>query len=750
MKSIKHKLIVYFTLVMLFLAAVLGIIGISISQKIVKQEAEKGLISLAQEAAKLTESRIKTQLSVLETISEMQNITSMNWKLQRPILLNHIDKTDFLTMAVVHLDDGVAHYIDGTTADLSDRDYIQEAFSGNSSVSDIIISRVTNEAVLMLATPIMNGGKVDGVLIGRCSASILSDIINDIAYGQTGYAYMINSNGTVTAHKDNDMVMNQWNPITESENDKELKSVANAFNQMITNKSGVGTYTFAGLDLYNAYAEIQGTNWIIAVTAEKGEVLSSLPVLMKSILYATLGMVLAGLIIIYFIGNSFAKPIAVITSILERFANYDLSIEEGHEGFKYLERKDETGQALRAMDKMHKSFTGLIKQAITSSELVGATSQELSASIQEISSNAQNQASTTEEISSSMEEMTANISVVSDNMHAAAKDASLINQNMGEIEMVIIDNTKNLEDINQSIGTILTALNETRDSINTISIKSRSAAKEADGTVSLAMEGKENLDRTVNQMTDIQSTILNLAAVINGLGESASQIGDITNLIKDVAEQTNLLALNASIEAARAGEHGKGFAVVAQAIGNLAEESQNAAKEIEKVIKSIQAEIGKAVVNSEEGTKVVESGTHLVKETSGSLERIFEAIRQTSDIINEITSEMEIQTKDIYKVHKSVNEINTQVNNLMAAMEEETASAAEIKNSIDSITQLINDISESMEQQSAASEQVSSAVNDNAAGIEEISAGGEEIATSAEELARSAQELIEQVARFKV
>src|SRR5690554_3186923 len=238
---------------------------------------------------------------------------------------------------------------------------------------------------------------------------------------------------------------------------------------------------------------------------------------------------------------------------------------------------------------------------------------------------------------------------------------------MGEIEMVIIDNTKNLEDINQSIGTILTALNETRDSINTISIKSRSAAKEADGTVSLAMEGKENLDRTVNQMTDIQSTIMNLAAVINGLGESASQIGDITNLIKDVAEQTNLLALNASIEAARAGEHGKGFAVVAQAIGNLAEESQNATKEITKVIKNIQTEIGEAIQSSVEGTKVVENGTLLVKETSNSLEKIFEAIQLTSDVIHDITSQMDTQTNEINGVFGSAEDINKKVGGLMSA-----------------------------------------------------------------------------------
>jgi methyl-accepting chemotaxis protein len=210
------------------------------------------------------------------------------------------------------------------------------------------------------------------------------------------------------------------------------------------------------------------------------------------------------------------------------------------------------------------------------------------------------------------------------------------------------------------------------------------------------------------------------------------------------------LALNASIEAARAGEHGKGFAVVAQAIGNLAEESSNATKEITKVIKNIQSEITKAVHNSEEGTKVVENGTYLVKETSTSLEKIFQAIHVTAEIIHDIRTQMELQSRDTQNVYTSANDINGKVSNLMSAMQEETAIASEMKNKCDLLNKMIDDISRTMEQQSSAVDQVSSAVNDNAAGIEEISSGSEEIAKNAEELAKSAQELIEQVRKFKL
>jgi len=315
---------------------------------------------------------------------------------------------------------------------------------------------------------------------------------------------------------------------------------------------------------------------------------------------------------------------------------------------------------------------------------------------------------------------------------------------------MVVENSRNLEDINKSIETILDALSETRSSIHTITEQSRTASKEADSTVSLTREGKENLDRTVQQMSSIQTTIQSLASVINQLGESASRIGDITDLIKDVAEQTNLLALNASIEAARAGEHGKGFAVVAQAIGKLAEESQNATSEIADVIKNIQLEISKAVKSSKEGTMVVENGTRLVQETSDSLEKIFGAIQITSEAIQGITSLMNVQTRETDEIYHAASDIGSRVSNLMASMEAEAASLKDNKNSIDSINKAIYDIGQSLEQQSAVSEEVSRAVNDNAAGIEQISSGSEEIARSAEELAQSAQMLIEQVQKFKL
>ncbi|UTW70318.1 PDC sensor domain-containing protein [Anaerobacillus sp. HL2] len=54
-----------------------------------------------------------------------------------------------------------------------------KAFNGETNVSDLIISRVTNEPVLMYATPIQRYGKTIGVLIGRID-NTLSHLTNDM------------------------------------------------------------------------------------------------------------------------------------------------------------------------------------------------------------------------------------------------------------------------------------------------------------------------------------------------------------------------------------------------------------------------------------------------------------------------------------------------------------------------------------------------------------------------------------------
>lgn len=153
MKSIKTKLVVYFSALILLSSLLTGFFAMKNGTNAIIEEVELGLQVVSHEGAKLTESRIEEQKQILETISGMEDIQSMDWHRQRPILEGQVGRTDFLDMGIVDLT-GQASYSDGSRAQLGERDYVKKALNGEANVSDVIVSKVTNEVVLMFAAPI--------------------------------------------------------------------------------------------------------------------------------------------------------------------------------------------------------------------------------------------------------------------------------------------------------------------------------------------------------------------------------------------------------------------------------------------------------------------------------------------------------------------------------------------------------------------------------------------------------------------
>lgn len=151
MKSNKTMLILNFSVLMLIALITLGIISLQSASNSLQKQSEQTLTSLSIEDVKLTASRIEIQKRTLEMLALNECLRSMDWEIHQPILKTLLKDTDFLDIAVVQLD-GTASYTDGTTSQLAGRDYIQRALKGETCISDVLISKVTNEPVIMVAT----------------------------------------------------------------------------------------------------------------------------------------------------------------------------------------------------------------------------------------------------------------------------------------------------------------------------------------------------------------------------------------------------------------------------------------------------------------------------------------------------------------------------------------------------------------------------------------------------------------------
>jgi twitching motility protein PilJ len=179
----------------------------------------------------------------------------------------------------------------------------------------------------------------------------------------------------------------------------------------------------------------------------------------------------------------------------------------------------------------------------------------------------------------------------------------------------------------------------------------------AQRSVEIATKGAATVRSTIQGMDSIREQIQETSKRIKRLGESSQEIGDIVELIDDIADQTNILALNAAMQAAMAGEAGRGFAVVADEVQRLAERSSNATKQIEALVKTIQADTNEAVTSMEASTTGVVSGAKLAEDAGDALMEIENVSNYIADLTRKIADSAQSQSAEASRIDDTMGVI---------------------------------------------------------------------------------------------
>ena len=488
----------------------------------------------------------------------------------------------------------------------------------------------TGKPVLTISRAIEKNGEIKGVAAIDISLESVGDIVRDVKVGETG--------ALVILGPETEYIYHTKYTVDDRLNEIDGGAYKDLAAKLTTGKPEQIEADYQGSKKFYAGVPVGETGWTVLIALPRDEAnaaVTHMSMLVVAICLAALVLLLG---ITYVLLHAVTTPIGVLCSLMEKIAGGDLTTH-----LPASSRSDEIGALQNSCRDMMTSLQTMVK-----------TTKEAA-----------------DHVSESSEELTASSSQSADAAQSAAEAVVVIAEESARQSTIVEDATGKVMGVNDEMKTIRSAVDKAQQAVAS--------------TGEATQEGAEKLRGAIKGVEGLADGSAKTSAAVEKLYEGSKNIAEINELITSIAGQTKLLALNAAIEAARAGEQGKGFAVVADEVRKLAEQSEEAAQQINAVIgkNSAQIESAFALTKSQEdevkgNVGQVRAADEKFASIAGSVEALTEQVEKLTKITGALEKDCKSTVDTVQKVSDLSHAVQQKATDVSAVSEEQAASAEEI------------------------------------------------------------------------
>lgn len=582
-------------------------------------------------------------------------------------------KTDFSVFAHVGLTDAAGRVVAHTNpkllgANMSDREYWKQSMAGKPG-TQAVVSRSAGKSAFIMSAPVLDKGKVVGVLYTTLNLEEISTKnVDSIRIGQKGYGMVYSGEGLLLLHPNKQYI---------GDDHRELDWVR----QMTQQRNGSLHYRWKGQEKEAFFTEIPHTDWLMVLALDSEEMLSPVSALIRgSILIFAVCAVAVAVIILLFSRNV-STAIRDSAAFAEHMAGghldtpQEMSAALDKDGL----RSDEVGRLVRNMTIMRENLRKLFDESTQKTAEAAAATEEARAA----TARAEDAARRAE-------------SAKREGMLAAAGQletvAGVVASRSAELSSAIEQSDHSSAEAARHMAEAATAMGEMNATVREVASNASAASSVSAETRAKAEEGEKILLDSLESVGQAYQVSLELKKDMGTLNEHTQAIGRIMNVISDIADQTNLLALNAAIEAARAGEAGRGFAVVADEVRKLAEKTMASTNEVSQAISAIQESAGQSASKMEEALAAVEKATGFTEQSRESLRSIVAYAENTADQVRAIATASEEQSAASEEINRTIVTVNDMSSQIAEAMRSAAESVQGLSAQAQNLSGLIDEM----------------------------------------------------------